>query len=128
MSGVSGFLPCFSKHKDKQYSLDEFYTNPTFVSKVECFLQAILTSPSTQSLSEKIHAKGGIQPIDPLGNKDDRILCQTLGWQSSKVYRIDYGDNSFRLLFGLDNSERRCHILALDSKHKTRPQKKGKRR
>lgn len=128
MSGNSGFLPCFSRHIDKHYPITDFYANSTFVNKVECFVRAIVTSPSTQVLKDKIHPKGGIQPIDPFGSKDDRILCQKLGWQESKVYRVDYGDNTIRLLFGLDNAERRCHILALDANHDTRPQKKGRRK
>jgi hypothetical protein len=127
MSGTKGFLPCFSKHKDSHYSIDDFYANDAFVNKVETFVKAIVTSPSTQALAQQIHAKGGIQPIDPMGNKDDRELCQRLGWLQSKVYRVDYGNNTMRLLFGLDNSERRCHILALDANHATRPQKRKSR-
>lgn len=128
MSGNDGFLPCFSRHKDNHYPIADFYSNSTFVNKVECFVQAIVTSPTIQVLKDKIHPKGGIQIIDPLKNKDDRILCQKLGWQEGKVYRVDYGDNAIRLLFGLDSNERRCHILALDADHSTRPQKKGRRR
>lgn len=128
MTGSNGFLPCFSRHRDGHYSVETFYANPAFVSKVESFLQAIITSPTTQILKDKIHPKGGIQPIDPFGNADDKALCQKLGWQESKVYRVDYGNNTYRLLFGLDNAQKRCHILALDTNHDTRPQKKGKRR
>jgi hypothetical protein len=128
MSGSNGFLPCFSRHKDGHFPITSFYANSIFVGKVEVFLTAIVTSPTTQVLRDKIHPKGGIQPIDPLGNKDDRALCQKLGWQDSKVYRVDYGDNSFRLLFGLDNTDRRCHILALDTNHDTRPQKRKSRK
>jgi hypothetical protein len=123
-SSVSGFLPCFSKHIDHKFPLTDLYANSAFVLKVEVFMQAIITSPSTQILNSKIHAKGGIQPIDPNGNRDDRNLCQLLGWQTSKIYRVDYGDNPYRLLFGLDNVNRRCYVLALDSTHKTRPGKK----
>ena len=86
-------------------------------------MHAIVASPNTQALNELIHAKGGIQPIDPMGNSDDRKLCQELGWQGSKVYRVDYGKNSYRLLFGLDNQSKRCFILALDTNHQTRPGK-----
>ena len=120
---LDGFLPCFSKHVDGKFTLETFYENKVFVGKVREFMQAILVSPSTQILNQHIHAKGGIQPIDPIGNAADRELCQSLGWQSSKVYRVDYGNNPYRLLFGLDNVEKRCYILALDTTHQTR---KGK--
>lgn len=120
---LSGFLPCFSKHVDEKFELEVFYGNHVFVSKVQEFMHAIVISPSTQALNQLIHAKGGIQPIDPIGNPDDKALCQSLGWQSSKVYRVDYGDNPYRLLFGLNNQEKRCYILALDTTHQTR---KGK--
>lgn len=128
MNGVNGFLPCFSRHQDNHFSIAEFYKNPTFVGKVEEFVKAIITSQGTQALKDKIHPKGGIQTIDPLRNSDDKALCLRLGWQESKIYRVDYGDNTFRILFGLDHAERRCHILALDTNHQTRPQKKGRRR
>lgn len=118
-----GFLPCFSRHKDNRFPLVEFYANSVFITKLECFLSAVVTSPSTQILESKIHAKGGIQTIDPVGNKDDRELCQMLGWQSGKVYRVDYGDSAYKLLFGLDNEEQRCYVLALDTNHLTRPSK-----
>lgn len=117
---LDGFLPCFSKHVDGKFTLETFYGNKVFVGKVREFMQAILVSPSTQILNQYIHAKGGIQPIDPIGNAADRELCQSLGWQSSKVYRVDYGNNPYRLLFGLDNVEKRCYILALDTTHQTR--------
>ena len=117
---LSGFLPCFSKHVDNKFTIDLFYSNQVFVGKVREFMHAIVASPNTQSLNELIHAKGGIQPIDPMGNSDDKKLCQELGWQGSKVYRVDYGNNPYRLLFGLDNVEKRCYILALDTTHQTR--------
>lgn len=120
---LNGFLPCFSKHVDDKFALHAFYGNHVFVSKVQEFVRAILVSPNLQVLAQAIHAKGGIQIIDPVGNKDDRKLCQGLSWQTSKVYRVDYGDNPYRLLFGFDNDNRRCHILALDATHKTRPVK-----
>lgn len=121
---VDGFLPCFSRHVDSKFDVDAFYGNHVFVTKVQEFMRAVLISPTTQALAAEIHAKGGIQPIDPMGNVDDRKLCLSLGWQSSKVYRVDYGDNAYRLLFGLDNVNKRCYILALDTFHATRPTKR----
>ncbi len=120
---LSGFLPCFSKHVDDKFLVTNFYGNDVFVGKVQEFLHAIVVSPTTQALAQAIHPKGGIQPIDPQGSADDRKLCQSLNWQGSKVYRVDYGKNSYRLLFGLDNVEKRCHVLALDVNHLTRPGK-----
>lgn len=120
---LSGFLPCFSKHQDRKFEINDFYNNKAFINKVQEFSHAIIVSPTTQILEQNIHPKGGIQIVDPLKNSDDRKLCQDLGWQDSKVYRVDYGKNSYRLLFGLDNQERRCYILALDALHKTRPGK-----
>lgn len=120
---LNGFLPCFSKHVDDKFELQIFYANHVFVGKVQEFVQAILVSPNLQVLGQAIHAKGGIQKIDPVGSRDDRKLCQSLSWQTSKVYRVDYGNNPYRLLFGFDNENRRCHILALDTTHITRPVK-----
>lgn len=119
-----GFLPCFHLHQDSAFPLDNFYENTAFINKVEAFLSAILTSANLAELGNKISARGGIQVIDPHGNRPDRELCQRLGWQKGKVYRIDYGDNPYRLLFGLDSQARRCYILALDALHTTRPTKR----
>jgi len=118
-----GFLPCFSKHVDSKFAVGDFYCNSVFVTKVQEFSHAIVTAPNIPALKDKIHPKGGIQIIDPAKNKTDRDLCESLGWQTSKVYRVDYGDNAYRLLFGLNNVDRRCYILALDTTHQTR---KGK--
>lgn len=124
-SQVDGFLPCFSKHVDHKFGVDAFYGNHVFVGKVQEFMHAIVASPNINMLGQAIHAKGGIQSIDPNGNADDRLLCQSLSWQSGKVYRVDYGKNAYRLLFGLDTANKRCYILALDTNHQTR---KGKYR
>lgn len=126
MSGkeTRGFLPCFSKHKDKEYHPDAFYSNKAFVGKLKKFLYEIVESPNIFELSKAIQSKGGIQHIDPNGNINDKKLCQKLGWVESKVYRVDYGNNPYRLLFSLDNSKRRCYILALDANHQTRSGKK----
>jgi mRNA-degrading endonuclease RelE of RelBE toxin-antitoxin system len=126
MSGkeTKGYLPCFSKHKDKEFDPNAFYGNKAFVSKLKKFLYEIIESPNIRELNKAIQAKGGIQQIDPNGNKSDKELCQKLGWVESKVYRVDYGNIPYRLLFGLDNSTRRCYILALDANHQTRNRKK----
>lgn len=87
-------------------------------------MSEIVIAKGIQDLKEKIHPKGGIQIVDPAKNRDDKLLCQKLGWQSSKLYRVDYGDNAFRLLFGFDPIGRRCYILALDTNHVTRPGKR----
>lgn len=121
MSGKKGgFLPCFSKHRDKVYSPNAFYSNKAFVGKLKKFLEAIVDSPDTYALNDAIHPKGGIQKIDPHGNSDDKKLCQQLRWVESEVYRVDYGNTSYRLLFSLDTVNRRCYILALDTNHQTR--------
>ena len=124
MAGREGYLPCFSRHKDKKYPIRSFYGNSTFVSKVAEFLRVIVDCKDIQVLKKRIAAKGGITPIDPKGNKSDRKLCKSLDWTDTKVYRIDYGKNSYRLCFGLDRNSRRCYILALDTDHQTRGEKK----
>lgn len=125
MSGhKNGFLPCFSKHIDKTFSLDDFYGNQAFIGKLKLFLSAIIDSPTINDLNNAIHPKGGIQHIDPNGNKDDKRLCQYLGWVESKVYRVDYGNCPYRLLFSLNMQDKRCYILALDTNHQTRNDKR----
>lgn len=117
MSGRQGYLPCFSRHNDKDYDLSDFYGNSAFVKKIEAFLVAILTSNNVRELGQSIG--GEVKAIDPRGNSSDKKLCRQLQWQHSKVYRVDYGKTPYRLCFGLDSESRRCYILALDSKHQT---------
>lgn len=123
MSAKRGFLPCFSRHIDKSFPVEDFYANSVFVTKLQEFVAAIVDSPSIDILKGRIHPKGGIQQIDPSRNAKDRELCSRLNWTDGKIYRVDYGDNAYRLVFGLEVNKSRCYILALDSKHRTRGDK-----
>lgn len=120
MSGnKNGYLPCFSKHRDKVFPLGAFYSNSAFVGKLKDFLQAIVNSSDIFALDAEIHPKGGIRKIRPDGEKDDRELCQKLRWVDGEIYRVDYGNVPYRLLFALDLSQKRCYILGLDASHQT---------
>ena len=80
-----GYLPCFNRHVDKIFPIDDFYNEYVFVGKLKVFLFAITDSSNIIILNEKVHAKGGIQRIDPMGNSDDKRLYKQLSWAEGLV-------------------------------------------
>jgi len=114
----TGYLPCFHNHDDKKYPIRNFYQNGAFVGKVEQFVSVIITCKDVTQLRERL-GRYEIQNFDPVGNEQDKQICRDHKWTDGKLYRLDYGDVAHRLIFGLDNKRRRCHILGLDSNHKT---------
>ena len=111
-----GYLPCFSKHKDKLYPIEEFYANRTFVNKIANFLQVIVTLDDVYKLREHMSIKNSPSKIDST-NKQDREVIGRLGWGGNHIYKLDFGNVKYRLYFGLEQG--RCYILGLDTNHKT---------
>ena len=117
-SSAKGYLPCFSKHQDKKYPIKEFYANRTFVNKIVNFLQVIVTLDDVYKLREHMSIKNSPSKIDST-NKQDQKVINSLGWEGSHIYKLDFGNVPYRLYFGLDTEQSRCYILGLDAKHKT---------
>jgi hypothetical protein len=121
-----GFLPCFSNYKFKHFPLENLYFNDAAIKKVKLLMSAFIDSNSTLALRE--HGIGKeIKPIRPDGEGKKLIMLFGCDYP---IYRIDYGDTPFRIIFGLDssNDKRFAYILAFDMTHRTLPQKKHQRK
>ena len=111
-----GFLPCFSAYLTKKYPFSDFYANDVYIGKVKILLSAFVDSTTPLELKEKLGGKM-VTPIRPGDSESERILknCQSV----HPLYRIDYGDNPFRIVFGLSNLEGLAYVYIIDTTHDT---------
>ena len=116
-SQTYGYLPCFSRYKDSKYSLENFYRNGVFVSKVSCFMSKIILSNNIRELINQNACKS-IQKIQPNSAEGKRIINEC-SFDEGDLYRAKWGSTPYRLIFGLDTSCRRCYIFMLDPTHST---------
>lgn len=116
MSCKRGFLPCFSKYCHREYPVDNLYLQQQYVEKVKQLLSCLLDSESTVDLKNNGIGKE-IQPIRPDSLESKRIinLCSS----PKNLFRIDYGKNTFRIVFSLSNDERMAFIYGFDTTHST---------
>jgi hypothetical protein len=80
-------------------------------------MSALIDSNSPLSLKEKGIGKD-IQTIRPNSGEGRRIiaLCH---FEFTNLYRIDYGNTPFRIVFGLSNEDRMAYIFMFDTSHET---------
>jgi hypothetical protein len=117
-----GFLPCFSKYRFDRYPCNEVYNSPSIVNKVKQLLAAFVDSDNPQRQLRQNYGigKGGIQAIRPDDSKEARDLIKFFAFQY-QIFRIDYGDSEFKVIFGLgkESGKRLVYILAFDVHHDT---------
>lgn len=114
MNAKQGFLPCFSKYKHSHFPVSKIYIKPAYVTKVKCLMSALIDSPSILDLKRNGIGKD-IQTIRPTSGESKRLIA-LFGFQYD-IYRIDYGDNPFRIIFGLSVDKREAYIFAFDTSH-----------
>jgi hypothetical protein len=110
-----GFMPCFSYYKNREYPIDSLYNNGANVEKVKNLLSCLVDSESPGALKKQIGKD--INPLRPDSQEGKRLIRQFE--YHGQLYRIDYGNTPFRIVFGLSNSDRLAHILAIDLTHET---------
>ena len=115
-----GYLPCFSMYNYAHFPCEKLYCNVSAVNKVKQLMSAFVDNcdPRQLHLDAGI-GKGGIEPIRP----DTKEGKKWIGLFSVpfQIYRIDYGDTKFKVLFGFSTSDgkRMAYVLAFDMKHET---------
>lgn len=114
----AGFLPCFHRYLDKDYPVTSLYANPTFVHKAQELLKALIETENPFYLTKNYGVGKEIQVIRPHDKEGKRIIAQC-AFPTGQIYRIDYGDTPFRVLFGIQNEGRRAFIFAFDTNHST---------
>ena len=117
-----GYLPCFSEYRFRLFPYEKLYDSPSAVAKVKQLLSAFVDSydPPRQLHQNNGIGKGGISPVRPSDSKEAHDLIKQIAYPF-QIYRIDYGDTKFRVIFGLSTAEGRriAHVLAFDTDHKT---------
>lgn len=113
----TGFLPCFAKYLFNKYPIDKAYQNKTFINKISSFIKAIMISQNIQRLKEQGGCKE-VQKLLPKSSQEETRLINQCIWNGD-LYRAKYGDNTMRIIFGLEHSRRFCYIFALDADHST---------
>lgn len=116
MNCKRGFLPCFSKYLFEHYPIDRLYEHSQFVEKVKHLLSNFIDCESPVDLKKRGVGKE-IKPIRPDDRESIRIIKQCSS--PKNLFRIDYGDNPFRIIFSLSNEDRLAHIFAFDTTHST---------
>lgn len=112
-----GFLPCFSRYRHKEYPVKNFYQRNSHLEKVKSLVSAFLSSTDPFSLKE-ILGNHNIQTIRPDSGGGKRIIKMCAS-PDCEIHRIDYGNDPFRIVFGLSKNDRNAYIFAVDTKHKT---------
>ena len=112
-----GFLPCFSKYRHKEYPIKDFYQKAAYVERVKNLVSAFITSTDPFALKQAL-GNHDIQTVRPNSSEGKRIIniCAS---PECEIHRIDYGNNPFRIIFGLSKNDRNAYIFAVDTKHKT---------
>jgi len=113
-----GFLPCFSHYLNREYPLEDVYSQNSYVTKAKNLLSALFDIENPYNLTRDCGVGKEIQPIRPDSAEGKRLVSQCC-FPFGNLYRIDYGDNPFRIIFGTTNSDRRAYIFGFDTKHKS---------
>ena len=116
MSCKRGFLPCFSQYLSKDFPIEKLYDQSQFIEKTKQLLSNLIDCESPLDLKNRGIGKE-IQTIRPDSSESIRIInmCSF----PKNLYRIDYGNNPFRIVFGLSNTDRLAYIFAFDTTHST---------
>lgn len=112
-----GFLPCFSKYRHKEYPVKDFYQKSSYVEKAKVLVSAFITSTDPFTLKQAL-GNHDIQTVRPNSSEGKRIINMCAS-PECEIHRIDYGNNPFRIIFGLSKNDRNAYIFAVDTKHKT---------
>jgi hypothetical protein len=114
-----GFLPCFSKYEFARFPYERLYGSAAAVAKVKQLMSDFVDSNGPQELHGQGVGKGGITAIRP-NSKDAKKLIELFSFPY-QIYRVDYGDTKFRVIFGLSSSDgkRIAYVLAFDMNHET---------
>jgi hypothetical protein len=112
-----GFLPSFEFYLFDKYPIDNLYANSVFFTKLQQLLNALLIIENPFLLTSQYAIGKEIQPIRP-GSQESKNIINETGYPY-QLYRIDYGNTPFRIIFGIENKNRIAHIVIIDTKHKT---------
>lgn len=111
----NGFFPCFSDYNEKQYPKENVYKQNGNLEKLKRLVSSVLECCSTQEIKQAVGHD--VTPIRPDSQEGKRLMKQFS--VPYPIYRIDYGNTPFRIVFGLFQADRTVRILAIDTNHST---------
>ncbi len=112
-----GFMPCFSMYRESDFPIENIYKEASSVEKVKKLINALIDSENPFNITREFGIGKEIQAIRPDSGESKRLI-KLFGF-NQQMYRIDYGNTPFRVIFGVMNSNRQAYILAFDTKHLT---------
>jgi hypothetical protein len=118
VAGIEGFLPCFSHYVFDKYPVSGLFQNSVYMDRLRALLSCALDAQNPCRLSADHGIGKAIKPIRSGDAESDRIIREID--YPYQMYRIDYGDNPFRIVFGFTSTPHRVlHVLAIDVGHST---------
>ena len=114
-----GFLPDFSRYLSDDYPIVDAYKNSTLISKL-CRLLSEL--PVAVNPARELQQKGCCKKLEKFTPKDkhEKSFIEKCSFQEGQLYYAAFGDCSYRIVFGINSSERIAYFFALDTKHSIR--------
>jgi len=118
-STTRGFLPDSSRYLHHDYPIAEAYRNSALIDKL-CRMLGEL--PTIQNPAHDLVARGYCKKLEKFipTNKSERSFINKCNFQEGQIYYATYGNNPYRIIFGINSSERMAHFFALDTKHSVR--------
>jgi hypothetical protein len=113
---MNGYFACFARYRNRIAPLVEIYEKPSYVRRVKTLLSEIIECRDPLELKQKIGAHE-IKPIRPNSREDYKVIA-AIGDPQNTPYKIDYGDNPFRIYFSLSSADDLAYIYIIDTKHR----------
>lgn len=110
-----GYFPSFSNYRNDLCPLSEVYDDSAYVRRVKTLLSEIIDCKSPKEIHSKIGSHS-IEPIRP-DSKESKQLLALLS-TPEQVFKIKYGNNTFRIYFSLSRSDNLANIVMIDTKHR----------
>lgn len=115
-SAERGFLPDFSKYLHKHYPIERAYQNRILIGKLADLVSALFTTKNpAQDLQPAFCKK-----LETLSPKQDKDFFKKCDFTEGKIYYAAYGNNPYRIVFGIDTNQRIAYFFALDTDHSIR--------
>ncbi len=114
---VRGFLPDFSKYLERHYPVEAAYTVSALIDKLGKLLQALVT---TQNPAQDLQNNGLCKKLEKMSPSKDKTFFGKIDFPQGPIYYAAFGDNPYRIVFGIDSNTRRAYFLALITDHSVR--------
>lgn len=116
-SATRGFLPDFSRYLFKEYPIETAYQNRILIDKLKRLVSELLT---TINPAQDLQNNNLCKKLEQLKPETDRKFLNKCAFPEGKVYYAAFGNNPYRIIFGIDTNQRIAYFFALDNCHSVR--------